>query len=72
MPVKAHQTLKDKVDEKLDQALQDSFPASDPVSFIEPGRVNDGDRKLPVVKAAARGKAGRTRGRKGKGNATRS
>jgi hypothetical protein len=28
--------------------------ASDPVSFIEPGRVNDGDRKLPVVEAAAR------------------
>ena len=72
MPVKAHQTLKDKVDEKLDQALQDSFPASDPVSFIEPGRVNDGDRKLPVVEAAARGKAGRTGARKGKGKATRS
>ena len=34
MPVKAHQTLKDKVDEKLDQALQDSFPASDPVSSL--------------------------------------
>ena len=24
------------LDEKLDQALADSFPASDPVSFIEP------------------------------------
>jgi hypothetical protein len=72
MPIKAHQSLKDEVDDKLDQALQDSFPASDPVSFIEPGRVNDGDRKLPVVEAAARGKAGRTEGRKGKGKATRS
>ena len=68
MPAKAHQTLKAKVDDKLDQALKDSFPASDPVSFIEPGRVNDGDRKLPVVEAAARGKAGRPR----KGKATRS
>jgi hypothetical protein len=25
------------LDEKLDQALADSFPASDPVSFLEPG-----------------------------------
>ncbi len=72
MPAKAHQTLKDKVDDKLDQALQDSFPASDPVSFIEPGRVNDGDRKLPVVEAAARGKAGHAASRKGKRKATRS
>ena len=68
MSAKAHQTLKAEVDDKLDQALRDSFPASDPVSFIEPGPVNDGDRNLPVVKAAARGKAGR----EGKGRATRS
>lgn len=45
-------TLKEKVDDKLDKALEDSFPASDPVSFIEPGPVKDGDRKLPVVEAA--------------------
>lgn len=45
-------TLKEKIDDKLDKALQDSFPASDPVSFIEPGPVKDGDRKLPVVEAA--------------------
>ena len=57
MSAKAQQTLKAEVDDKLDQALRDSFPASDPVSFIEPGRVNDSDRKLPVVEAAARGKA---------------
>lgn len=44
--------LKAKVDDKLDQALQDSFPASDPVSFLEPVPVKDGDRKLPVVEAA--------------------
>jgi hypothetical protein len=68
MPAKARQTLKARVDDKLDQALADSFPASDPVSFIQPGPVNDGDRKLPVVEAAARGKAGR----KAKGKATRS
>ena len=45
-------TLKAKIDHKLDQALQDSFPASDPVSFLEPVPANDGDRKLPVVAAA--------------------
>ena len=44
-------TLKAKLDDKLDQALQDSFPASDPVSFLEPAPVKDGDRKLPVVEA---------------------
>ena len=43
-------TLKAKIDDKLDQALEDSFPASDPVSFLQP--VPDGDRKLPVVEAA--------------------
>jgi hypothetical protein len=68
MSTKAHQTLKAEVEDKLDQALRDSFPASDPVSFIEPGPLKDGDRNLPVVKAAARGKAGR----KGRGKATRS
>jgi hypothetical protein len=62
MSAKAQQTLKAEVEDKLDQALRDSFPASDPVSFIEPGPVKDSDRKLP-----ARGKAGR----KAKGKATR-
>ena len=68
MSTKVHQTLKAEVEDKLDQALRDSFPASDPVSFIEPGPLKDGDRSLPVVKAAARGKAVR----KGRGKATRS
>ena len=56
-------TLKAMVDEKLDQALRDSFPASDPVSFIQPVPVKEGDRKLTVVEAASR---------KGKPKATRS
>ncbi|MPZ32922.1 MAG: hypothetical protein GEV13_18350 [Rhodospirillales bacterium] len=63
------QTLKAKVDANLDEALQDSFPASDPVSFLQPVPVNDGDRKLPVVEAAHdRGRPRRTR----KAKATRS
>ena len=72
MPAKTRQTLKEKVEDKLDQALEDSFPASDPVSFIEPGRVNDGDRTLPVVEAGARAKPGRPATRKRKAKATRS
>ena len=66
MPTKAEKALKARVEDKLDQALRDSFPASDPVSFIEPGPASDGDRKLAAVAAAARGKASR----KGKGKAT--
>ena len=46
--------LRAKLEDKLDQALQDSFPASDPVSFLQPGPANGGDRKLPVVEAAKR------------------
>lgn len=61
-------TLKAKVDDNLDQALRDSFPASDPVSFLQPVPAKSGDRKLPVVEAANHG-AG-PRGRKAK--ATRS
>lgn len=68
MSAKARQTHKARMDDKLDQALEDSFPASDPVSFIEPGPANGGGRKSPVAKAAARGKANR----KAEGKATRS
>lgn len=56
-----HRTLTASIDEKLDQALADSFPASDPVAFIEPGPVKDGDRELPVVAAARDGRKPRSR-----------
>jgi hypothetical protein len=52
--------LKAKIDEKLDQALRDTFPASDPVSFLEPVPAKDADRKLSVVEAAKGGEAPRT------------
>jgi hypothetical protein len=68
MSTKARQTQKARMDDKLDRALEDSFPASDPVSFIEPGPANGGGRKSPVAKAAARGKASR----KAEGKASRS
>ena len=51
--------LKAKIDEMLDQALRDSFPASDPVSFLEPAPAKDADQKLSVVEAANGGEAPR-------------
>ena len=63
------QALKTQLDDKLDQALKDSFPASDPVSFLEPVPLKDSDRKLPVVEAA-NGSGRPARARKAK--ATRS
>ena len=68
MSAKARQTQKARMDDKLDRALEDSFPASDPVSFIEPGPANGGSRKSAVAKAAARGKVNR----KAEGKPTRS
>ncbi|MBS0523711.1 MAG: hypothetical protein JSS04_08755 [Proteobacteria bacterium] len=37
------------VDAKLDKALKDSFPGSDPVSFVEAAPIKPGDRKLSTV-----------------------
>jgi hypothetical protein len=60
--------LKTRIDDKLDQALKDSFPASDPVSFLQPVPMMDSDRKLPVVEAANDSRPARVR----KAKATRS
>jgi len=37
------------VDGKLDKALKDSFPGSDPVSFVQAAPIKDGDRALSTV-----------------------
>jgi hypothetical protein len=37
------------VEGKLDKALKDSFPGSDPVSFLEAAPIKDADRDLPTV-----------------------
>ena len=42
--------LKAKIDHKLDQALQDSFPASDPVSFLEPAPATPRRRKAKATR----------------------
>lgn len=62
------QALKARIEDKLDQALKDSFPASDPVSFLQPVPMQDSDRKLPVVEAANDSRPARVR----KAKATRS
>ncbi len=41
-------------DEKLDDALEDSFPASDPVSFIEPAPKEPNDTPLDKVRKQSR------------------
>jgi hypothetical protein len=61
MSAKARQTQKARMDDKLDQALEDSFPASDPVSFIEPGPANGAGRKSSGLKPAVRAKSHRKR-----------
>ena len=39
----------DTVDAKLDKALKDSVPGSDPVSFVEAAPIKKQDRALPTV-----------------------
>jgi hypothetical protein len=41
-----------KVDLKLDAALKESFPGSDPVSMVQAAPVTEHDAELPSVKAA--------------------
>ena len=43
-------SLADKVDRKLDAALKDSFPGSDPVAFVEAAPVKPEDKALSTVK----------------------
>ena len=47
-----HTDIKEKVDKKLDEALEASFPGSDPVSFAEPAPAKEKDTSLPEVKLA--------------------
>lgn len=39
-----------KLDRKLDAALKDSFPGSDPVSFVQAAPIQPEDAELPAVK----------------------
>ena len=45
----AHKKSESEVDKKLDKALKDSFPGSDPVSFVEAAPIKKHDRALPTV-----------------------
>lgn len=46
---------KKKVDRQLDAALEETFPGSDPVSFVQAAPLNERDAKLTSVEAS-RGK----------------
>jgi hypothetical protein len=43
---------KKALDKKLDEALEGTFPGSDPVSFVEAAPVKERDRSLPAVRVA--------------------
>lgn len=58
--MQAQRKLKARIDQKLDQALQDSFPASDPVAFIDPLPVKDGDLELSTVRGTGQLPTSRT------------
>ena len=48
-PASQKQKAESEVDDKLDKALKDSFPGSDPVSFVEAAPIKPADRKLSTV-----------------------
>jgi hypothetical protein len=48
-PASPKKKAESEVDGKLDKALKDSFPGSDPVSFVEAAPIKPEDRKLSTV-----------------------
>jgi hypothetical protein len=48
-PAQPRKKAESEVDDKLDKALKDSFPGSDPVSFVEAAPIKKQDRKLSTV-----------------------
>ena len=48
-PAPAKKPAASDVDAKLDKALKDSFPGSDPVSFLEAAPIKKADRSLSTV-----------------------
>ena len=48
-PAPAEKKAESEIDAKLDKALSDSFPGSDPVSFVEAAPMKKHDRGLSTV-----------------------
>jgi Skp family chaperone for outer membrane proteins len=48
-PAPKEKKAESEVDAKLDKALKDSFPGSDPVSFVEAAPIKKQDRTLSTV-----------------------
>jgi hypothetical protein len=51
VPSPEDKAAKEKADRALDKALEDSTAGSDPVSFLQPAPVKEGDKDLSTVKA---------------------
>lgn len=51
---KQPENLEEKMERKLDSALEDSFPGSDPVAYVQPTPAKGKDRDLTSVKASNR------------------
>ena len=47
MSKRTERRRKAKLSDKLDQALQDTFPASDPVALLEPAPAKPGEEPTP-------------------------
>ena len=43
-------SLERRVQDAIDDALADSFPASDPISFLQASPIRTGDQELSTVK----------------------
>ncbi len=53
-PIPPKSPAPDTTDAKLDKALKDSFPGSDPVSFVEAAPLKEGDDNLETVRDKAK------------------
>jgi len=55
---------KEKADRALDRALEETTDGSDPVSFLQPAPVKEGDKDLSTVKAGHQEPTSRAKGEK--------
>jgi len=52
---------KKQLDRKLDKALEETFPTSDPVAVVQPAPVKEHDRELPEVRVSDQQRNGNRR-----------
>jgi hypothetical protein len=59
-PARTPTDPQEKLEKKLDKALEQTFPGSDPVAVVEPTPVKKQDRSLPEVAVAEQQRRGRS------------